>query len=754
MGSSIKVIRSLCNYGVGKGDPIRTMLQENHVGREDSKSTFAWFFEAAYPTSLQEAPTILSQFPKDFCDQELIQMVPKFCFPFDLERAGHSLAAQHFTFVLTDLAGSRRFGFCRLGTNAKSCLCILSDLPWFEVFYKLLNSVGDLLAQNQVSEAEELLSTLYLHPVPGPEVPLGLSLDQQEGKLRITSQPSSLPPAPGTNQLLSCFIAPDSGCLPSIPENRNLTELVVAVASENIVGLYCSLLSERRVLLTASKLSTLTACIHASCGLLYPMHWEHILIPTLPPHLLDYCCAPMPYLIGVHTSLLERVRNKALEDVVILNVDTNTLESPFHDVETLPPDVVSLLKLRLRKEVLAAGDGVSRLFLRAQAVLFGGYRDALIYSHGQPMKFSEEVFLAQKPGPLQAFRQSAIHLQLFKQFIDERLEKLNSGEGFSDLFEQEITNNGLASGSPRSYQLWADNLKKGGGALLHSVKAKTQPAVRNMYRSAKIGLKEVQNRLRYKDSDSLLRRGGSLRIPTPENRSERLQHRLPITNHFGQSRPLRPRPLRSQTQPEDKVPGGEEQRDPLSESNEPWELDFESNILGTGELDLLGEILNNLSIGSSGPESPGLHSSHSMDSCHFEQGSCFDLRLLEEEETPNEQLLSPTVPAAVHPSQGSEEPRTSQTSVETGVPQVPFLSHGHLLTEKETLEPELLPPWTLVTPQESSQVSVEPKTFNNCAECKPPRPVPSPQDTSRPVPSGLRASIQPRVAQLKKQFEG
>ncbi|XP_068938986.1 DENN domain-containing protein 1C [Petaurus breviceps papuanus] len=722
--------------------------------KEDPKRAFAWFFEAAYPTSLQEAPPILRQFPKDFCDQELMQTVPKFCFPFDLERAGHSLAAQHFTFVLTDLAGSRRFGFCRLGTSARSCLCILSDLPWFEVFYKLLNSVGDLLAQDQVSEAEELLSDLYLHPVPGPEAPLGLSLDPQEGKLRITSHPSSLPPAPGTNQLLSCFIAPDSGRLPSIPENRNLTELVVAVASENIVGLYSSLLSERRVLLTASKLSTLTACVHASCGLLYPMHWEHILIPTLPPHLLDYCCAPMPYLIGVHTSLIERVRDKALEDVVILNVDTNTLESPFQDVETLPPDVVSLLRLRLRKEALAAGDGVSRLFLRAQAVLFGGYRDALIYSHGQPMKFSEEAFLAQKPGPLQAFRQSAIHLQLFKQFIDERLEKLNSGEGFSDLFEQEITSNGLASGSHRSYQLWADNLKKGGGALLHSVKAKTQPAVRNMYRSAKIGLKEVQNRLRYKDSDSLLQRGGSLRVPVPDNRSERLQHRLPITHHFGQSRPLRPR--RSQSRLEDGEPGREEQREPLSGAKEPWGLeDLDSNFLGSGELDLLGEILDNLSIGMSGPgESPGLHPSHSLDSCHLGQGSCFNLIHLEEEPS-KEQLLYTTVPAAALPNQGSEELRASQTSGETGGPQVPSPSHRPFLAKEEILESKSLLSETLDVPQ-SSQVSAEPETPTIHAECRAPSPVHIPQNTDKGVPPGLRerVSIQPRVAQLKKQFEG
>lgn len=232
----------------------------------------------------------------------------------------------------------------------------------------------------------------------------------------------------------------------------------------------------------------LTSCVHASCALLYPMHWEHVLIPTLPPHLLDYCCAPMPYLIGVHASLAERVREKALEDVVILNVDSNTLETPFDDVQALPPDVVSLLRLRLRKVALAPGEGVSRLFLKAQALLFGGYRDALVCSPGQPVTFSEEAFLAQKPGaPLQAFHRRAVHLQLFKQFIEGRLEKLNTGEGFSDLFEQEITCSGASSGTLRSYQLWADNLKKGGGALLHSVKAKTQPAVRNMYRSVRLG---------------------------------------------------------------------------------------------------------------------------------------------------------------------------------------------------------------------------------------------------------------------------
>lgn len=32
----------------------------------------------------------------------------------------------------------------------------------------------------------------------------------------------------------------------------------------------------------------------------------------------------------------------ALEDVVILNVDTNTLETPFDDLQSLPNDVVCM----------------------------------------------------------------------------------------------------------------------------------------------------------------------------------------------------------------------------------------------------------------------------------------------------------------------------------------------------------------------------------------------------------------------------
>ncbi|XP_073904807.1 DENN domain-containing protein 1B isoform X4 [Castor canadensis] len=444
-------------------------------------------------------PVVLWKFPEDFGDQEVLQSVPKFCFPFDVERVSQNQVGQHFTFVLTDIESKQRFGFCRLTSGGKICLCILSYLPWFEVYYKLLNTLADYLAKELENDLNETLKSLYNHPVPKANTPVNLSVNQEifiATEQVLKDQPSLTPH--------SYFIAPDVTGLPTIPESRNLTEYFVAVDVNNMLQLYASMLHERRIIITSSKLSTLTACLHGSAALLYPMFWQHIYIPVLPPHLLDYCCAPMPYLIGIHSSLIERVKSKSLEDVVMLNVDTNTLESPFNDLSNLPSDVVSALKNKLKKQSTATGDGVARAFLRAQAALFGSYRDALRYKPGEPITFCENSFVKHRSSVMKHFLETAVNLQLFKQFIDGRLAKLNAGKGFSDIFEEEITAGGFCGGNPKSYQQWVHTVKKG-GALFNTAMTKATPAVRTAYKfaknHAKLGLKEVKSKLKHKENE-------------------------------------------------------------------------------------------------------------------------------------------------------------------------------------------------------------------------------------------------------------
>ncbi|KAM6940227.1 LOW QUALITY PROTEIN: DENN domain-containing protein 1B [Xenentodon cancila] len=561
--------------------------------KKNPERTFNWFFEATCPVARDKDPGVRFQFPEDFSDEDSCHTLPRFCFPYDIHRSRETIAVQHFTFVLTDLEGCQRFGFCRL-TSSTLCLCILSYLPWFEVFYKLLNNLADYLSKGQISEMKALLAALYQQPIPLPAGSVTLQMGEQ---LLVSTEVSHPVGHPERQEGIPYFIAPDPRSLPSIPENRNLTELIVAVDVGNLLHLYASMLFERRILIFASKLSTLTSCVHALSAVLYPMYWQHIFIPVLPPHLLDYCCAPMPYLIGVQTSLSERVRSRGLEEVVILNVDTNTLESPFDDLKRIPSDVVAGLKMCLKRQAVSPGCGVSRAFLKAQALLFGGYRDALQCHQGSEIYFCEELFLDHKSATMKRFLESAVHLQFFKQFIDCRLDILNKGKEPDDLFEDEIKCETTA-GRSKSYQQLVGNLKKGGGALILNMKTKANMKARGLTKS---GLKNLLIHKANSENHGL-QRGGS--VSHRRAQSDCLQNRLPITQHFGISRPRRPvQNLRDQENTRDTGDAwdramSESVVEPDSELQKDEEGD-DSPLCHPEEMDLLGEIFDTLSSRSS-----------------------------------------------------------------------------------------------------------------------------------------------------------
>ena len=91
-------------------------------------------------------------------------------------------------------------------------------------------------------------------------------------------------------------------------------------------GCYCSVLAvlaamllDRRLIFTSSSIPTLSGAIVAATSLLNPFVWEHIFIPVLPADMLFYCCAPMPFLIGVPSYLLPQLETMPLEEVSLLS---------------------------------------------------------------------------------------------------------------------------------------------------------------------------------------------------------------------------------------------------------------------------------------------------------------------------------------------------------------------------------------------------------------------------------------------------
>uniref|UniRef100_A0A8C7FB13 DENN domain containing 1B n=1 Tax=Oncorhynchus kisutch TaxID=8019 RepID=A0A8C7FB13_ONCKI len=485
---------------------------------EIPERTFDLVLQIACPTSENEDPAVLWSFPQDYTDQEFLQTIPKFCFPFDVERVSQSQVGQNFTFVLTDIESKQRFGFCRLTSGCRVCICLLSYLPWFEIYYKFLNTLADYLTKNQENELNDMLNSLYSLPVPKPFTPVNLSVH-------------------------SYFIAPDINGLPTIPESRNLTEYFVAVDVNNMLHLYASMLHERRIIITSSKLSTLTACVHGSAAMLFPMNWQHIYIPVLPPHLLDYCCAPMPYLVGVHLSLLERVRSRSLEDVVILNVDTNTLESPQDDLQNLPSDV------------------------------------------GEPVTFCEESFVAHRSSTMRNFLEMAVNLQLFKQFIDGRLAKLNAGRGFTDLFEEEISEGGFCGSNSRSYQQWVHTVKRG-GVLINTAMTKAKS-------HAKRGIRRLKQREEEDNGPFCSGSPTSTKSLSPRRLQKRRHHYYAKSSMGCPDFAIDDDELDTASKISSEDSG--EMPSYTEDSDDSYSLELDTDSSHTGQMNLLEEILDSLS---------------------------------------------------------------------------------------------------------------------------------------------------------------
>ena len=100
----------------------------------------------------------------------------------------------------------------------------------------------------------------------------------------------------------------------------------------------------------------------------------------------------MPFLMGVHSSIMRQVRNMPINDAVILDVDQNELETPYtDDLLKMPAHIMSQLRHVLKKESSAYGDTVTKALLNSMVAMFGGYRTALKIREGESkVSFDEE----------------------------------------------------------------------------------------------------------------------------------------------------------------------------------------------------------------------------------------------------------------------------------------------------------------------------------------------------------------------------
>ncbi|EAA14485.3 AGAP009774-PA, partial [Anopheles gambiae str. PEST] len=505
--------------------------------KEDVSRLFEFWCEIAPGTGEDNSAPgqIVESFPESFKDAKVTADIPAFAYPCAFE----SRTIQVHSFVLTNIDSKWRFGFCRHDPKSPTAMVIITYLPWHDTFMRFLNVLADI-RKNRPNEFASFLAESYNKGVPEPGACLKLHYDRASQTF--------------------LFQRPQQFQLPSIPENHNLNQYYNFVEPKFMIGIFAAMLAERRIIFVSRRLDILSSCVQAANAFLYPMVWQHIFIPVLPMQMKDILAAPMPFLIGVPEAVYDTLRREEIGDVVILNCDKRTLETPFDDVKSMPQELVSSLKKQLSNQADHRGDRVSKIFLGILVQLIGGYRDAVKFN--DKITFDPETFIESRPSHLRPFLDKMLDLQIFQQFIEERLDMLNTGQGFSDEFEVEYFR--YAEKSGRKTKQYKD--------LLKNFKDKTNPAVRSAVKSVKEGGKGVKTA--YKGLRSKFRETTPPKTKLDSNSSLHLHHQYDVGGHH-QSAPnspvfnKRPQTIALPDDPTNSADGGSNGSRPSSRAGAP-----------------------------------------------------------------------------------------------------------------------------------------------------------------------------------------
>lgn len=435
-GTFKRVSAMFSSFRRGKRDRVQDPESTEPLGPapEDSASrqqrfvSGQYFFEYLVVVSLKKTkdsssyePQISYQFPKRDGmgrfqkeeEEKTLKAITLFCFPEGINWA--PLTEYHsetFSFVLTEIDGSRRNGYCRRllpggkGARPPEAYCIISRLACFGLFSKIFDEV----------EKRRQISMAMIYPFMQ--------------KLREAPFP-----APGNTVEIKSFI-PESGTeiisltrpLDSWLEHVTFATLFSCLTEEEVLLVFAAAVLERRIIFIADELSTLSQIIHAVAALLYPFTWQHTFISIVPKILIDVVMAPTPYLLGVQKCLLDQVTDQS--DLLVVDLSENKKETFIASIgdekSILPPkiqtEILESLKERKHKTTVEElNHVVSEAFLLFFVKTVGHYASYVKYVQpGERGVFEKRKFYkAIESKSTRHFVKKFIQTQMFDLFIQE-----------------------------------------------------------------------------------------------------------------------------------------------------------------------------------------------------------------------------------------------------------------------------------------------------------------------------------------------
>lgn len=200
--------------------------------------------------------------------------------------------------------------------------------------------------------------------------------------------------------------------------------LLRRLGSAQLLTLIACCLDERRICFVGSTLSLVSNSVHALMRLIYPFQWQHVFIPVLPAKLLSYVCAPMPYIVGIHTSMLPEVLKLPTEKMVIVNLDRRSVSGTIGCLQ-LPGTngVISMVRRQLQQSQRVEDENLLDSILKLFVRMVGDYR-LFMQRTESGHELDIDAFIDDKSVEVRSFLHRFKESQMFQTWLSERRELL------------------------------------------------------------------------------------------------------------------------------------------------------------------------------------------------------------------------------------------------------------------------------------------------------------------------------------------
>ncbi|KAJ8575887.1 hypothetical protein ON010_g3323 [Phytophthora cinnamomi] len=142
------------------------------------------------------------------------------------------------------------------------------------------------------------------------------------------------------------FIAIQQGFQPLV---YSLEPIFQLFDIKTIVHLVTLVLCEYRILIHSTQQALLCPVAEGLCALIYPFRWQHPYVPILPRVLSEYLQAPLPYILGIHTSWLQSLLEAGRpEHLVVVDIDRGTIQLQESGGPVLPHKLTKALYHQLK----------------------------------------------------------------------------------------------------------------------------------------------------------------------------------------------------------------------------------------------------------------------------------------------------------------------------------------------------------------------------------------------------------------------